>query len=159
MTETAEGTPFWEPSEELKENARISDYMGWLKAEKDLSFRDYNELWEWSVTDLEGFWGSIWEYCDIKASKPYEKVHGKRGMPGTEWFPGAELNYAEHVLRHAADRREGPAILHQCEARSLGEVSWGELQERTAAFAAGLREMGVGRGDRVAAYLPNVPRL
>ncbi len=157
VTETAEGTPLWEPSEELKDNARISDYMGWLKAEKDLSFTDYNELWEWSVTDLEGFWASIWEYCDIRASKPYEKVLGKRVMPGAEWFPGAELNYAEHVLRHAADRQDGPAILHQSEARSLGEVSWGELQERTAALASGLREMGVGRGDRVAAYLPNVP--
>ncbi len=157
MTETAEGTPLWVPSEELKENARVSDYLGWLKAEKDLSFTDYNELWEWSVTDLEGFWASIWEYCGIEASKPYERVLGERGMPGAEWFPGAELNYAEHVLRHAADRREEPAILHQSEARPLGEVSWGELQERTAALAAGLRELGVGRGDRVAAYLPNVP--
>jgi acetoacetyl-CoA synthetase len=157
VTETAEGTPLWEPSEELMENARISDYMEWLKAEKYLSFTDYNELWEWSVTDLEAFWASIWEYCDIKASKPYERVLGERGMPGAEWFPGAELNYAEHVLRHTADRRKGPAILHQSEVRSLGEVSWGKLQERTAALAAGLREMGVGRGDRVAAYLPNVP--
>src|SRR5918994_1247361 len=157
VTETAEGTLLWEPSEELKENARISDYMEWLKAEKDLSFRDYNELWEWSVTDLEGFWASVWQYCDIKASKPYEKVLGERGMPGAKWFTGAELNYAEHVLRHVADRPDEPAILHQSEVRSLGEVSWGELQERTAALAAGLRELGVERGDRVAAYLPNVP--
>src|SRR5919107_286091 len=157
VTETAEGTPLWEPSEELMENARISDYMEWLKAEKDLSFSDYNELWEWSVTDLEVFWASIWEYCGIEASKPYERVLGDRGMPGAEWFPGAELNYAEHVLRHAVDRPEEPAILHQSEVRPLGEVSWSELQERTAGLAAGLRKMGVGRGDRVAAYLPNVP--
>ena len=101
MTETAEGTLLWEPSKELKENARISDYMEWMKAEKDLSFEDYNQLWEWSVTDLEGFWASVWEYCDIKASKPYERVLGERAMPGAEWFPGAELNYAEHVFRHA----------------------------------------------------------
>jgi acetoacetyl-CoA synthetase len=157
VTETAEGTLLWEPSEELRDNARISDYMGWLKAEKELSFRDYNELWEWSVTDLEEFWASIWEYCGIEASKPYDRVLAERGMPGAEWFPGAELNYAEHLFRHATDRQDEPAILHQSEARSLGEVSWGELQERTAAFAAGLREMGVGRGDRVSAYLPNVP--
>src|ERR687896_1983961 len=78
-------------------------------------------------------------------------------MPGAEWFPGAELNYAEHVLRHAAYRPAEPAILHQSEGRSLGEVNWGELQEKTAALAAGLRELGVGRGDRVAAYLPNIP--
>jgi acetoacetyl-CoA synthetase len=157
VTETAEGTPLWEPSEELKENARISDYMEWLKAEKDLSFGNYNELWDWSVTDLEGFWATVWEYCGIKASKPYERVLGKREMPGAEWFPGAELNYAEHVLRHAAYRPDEPAILHQSEVRPLGEVNWGELQEKTAALAAGLREMGVGRGDRVAAYLPNIP--
>jgi acetoacetyl-CoA synthetase len=157
VTETAEGTLLWEPSGELKENARISDYMEWLKAEKDLTFGDYNQLWEWSVTDLEGFWASVWDYCDIKASKPYEKVLGERGMPGAEWFPGAELNYAEHIFRHAPYRQDKPAILHQSEVRSLGEVSWDELQEKTATLAAGLREMGVGRGDRVAAYLPNIP--
>ena len=157
MTDTAEGAPLWEPSEQSKVDARISDYMGWLRDEKDLSFADYNELWEWSVNDLEGFWASIWEYCEIEASKPYERVLGKRGMPGAEWFPGAELNYAENVLRHVADHPDKPAILHQSEARSLGEVSWRELQERTAALAAGLRELGVQRGDRVAAYLPNVP--
>jgi acetoacetyl-CoA synthetase len=157
VTETAEGTPLWEPSEEFRETARISDYMRWLKDEKDVALSDYDELWEWSVTDLEGFWASIWEYCGIKASKPYERVLGKRGMPGAEWFPGAELNYAEHVLRHAADHPDGPAILHQSEVRPLGEVSWGELQQKTAALAAGLRELGVQRGDRVAAYLPNIP--
>ena len=157
MTEPAEGTLLWEPSKELKENARISDYMEWLKAEKDLTFGDYDQLWEWSVTDLEGFWASLWEYCDIKASRPYEKVLGERVMPGAQWFPGAELNYAEHIFRHAPYRQDKPAILHQSEVRSLGEVSWTELQEKTAALAAGLREMGVGRGDRVAAYLPNIP--
>ena len=76
MTETAEGTLLWEPSEDLKENARISDFTTWLKSERDLAFEDYSDLWEWSVTDLEGFWSSVWEYCDIKASKPYEAVLG-----------------------------------------------------------------------------------
>jgi acetoacetyl-CoA synthetase len=157
VTETAEGTPLWEPSEELRENARITDFMRWLKDEKNVAVGDYDELWEWSVTDLEGFWASIWEYCGIKASTPYERVLGKRGMPGAEWFPGAELNYAENVLRHAADHPDEPAILHQSEVRPLGEVSWAELQQKTATLAAGLRELGVQRGDRVAAYLPNVP--
>ncbi len=157
MTETAEGTLLWEPSEEFKENARISDYMRWLKEEKDLSFEDYSELWEWSVTDLEGFWASVWEYSGVEASKPYENVLARREMPGAEWFPGTELNYAEHVLRHASERSDQSAILHQSEVRSLGEVSWGELQKKTAALAAGLKEMGVGRGDRVAAYIPNIP--
>jgi acetoacetyl-CoA synthetase len=157
VTETAEGTPLWKPSEKLKENARIFDYMKWLRDEKDLSFEDYNDLWEWSVTDLERFWASVWEYCGVDASKFYERVLAKRGMPGAEWFSGAELNYAEHVLKHAKGRLDEPAILHQSEVRSLGEVSWGELREKTVALAAGLKEMGVQRGDRAAAYLPNVP--
>ena len=157
MTEAAEGTLLWEPSEDFKENARISEYMAWLKSEKDLAFDDYNGLWEWSVTDLEDFWASVWEYCGVEASKPYERVLGNREMPGAEWFTGAELNYARHVLKHAEGRMNEPAIMHQSEVSSLGEVSWGELQDRTASLAAGLRAMGVERGDRVAAYLPNVP--
>ena len=157
MTETAEGTPLWEPSNDFKENARISDYMKWLTAEKDLTFEDYNDLWQWSVTDLEGFWASVWEYGGVEASQPYEAVLAKREMPGAEWFPGARLNYAENVLKNAEGRLDEPAIMHQSEVRSLDSVTWGELRDRTAALSAGLRAMGVKRGDRVAAYLPNVP--
>src|SRR5918997_42641 len=155
MTETAEGTLLWEPSEGFKENTNISRYMRWLKDERDLSFDDYAELWEWSVADLEGFWASLWEYCGVEASKPYERVLAKRRMPGAEWFPGAELNYAEHVFKNA--RADEPAILHQSELRPLGRMSWRELEQKTAALAAGLKSMGVGRGDRVVAYLPNIP--
>jgi acetoacetyl-CoA synthetase len=157
VAETAEGNQLWEPSEEFKDSARISDYMKWLKAEKDLAFEDYNDLWEWSATDLEGFWASVWEYCGVEASKPYETVLGKREMPGAEWFPGAQLNYTEHVLKNAEGRPDEPALLHRSEVRPLGEVSWGGLRDRTAALASGLRAMGVERGDRVAAYLPNIP--
>ena len=157
MTETTEGIQLWEPSKEFKENARISDYMKWLGAEKDLTFEDYNDLWQWSVTDLEGFWASVWEYGGVEASQPYEAVLAKREMPGAEWFPGARLNYAENVLKNAEGRLDEPAIMHQSEVRSLDSVTWGELRDRTAALSAGLRAMGVKRGDRVAAYLPNVP--
>jgi acetoacetyl-CoA synthetase len=155
MTEAAEGTLLWEPSEEFKENARISYYMRWLRDEKDLSLDDYAELWEWSVTDLEGFWASIWEYCGVKASRPYEKVLARREMPGTEWFTEAELNYAEHIFKNA--RADEPAIMSQSELRPLGQMSWRELREKAAALAAGLKETGVQRGDRVVAYLPNIP--
>ena len=157
MEETAEGTQLWEPSKEMKENARISDYMRWLGADKGVDVEEYNDLWRWSVTDLEGFWASVWEYCGVEASEPYEAVLAKREMPGAEWFPGARLNYAEHILKNAEGRLDEPALIHQSEVRPLGEVSWGELRERTAALAAGLKAMGVERGDRVAAYLPNVP--
>ena len=157
MTEATEGTLLWEPPEELKENANISHYMQWLKKNKGLSFEDYHELWEWSVENLEGFWASIWEYFDVQASKPYSEVLGSRQMPGAEWFPGAELNYAEHVFRNANARSDEPAIMHQSEVRDLGAVTWQELQDRVAALAAGLKSLGVERGDRVVAYVPNTP--
>jgi acetoacetyl-CoA synthetase len=155
MTETTEGTLLWEPSEEFKENAVISRYMKWLRDERDLSFNDYAELWEWSVTDLDGFWSSVWDYFDVRSSNPYERVLGRREMPGAQWFPGTELNYAEHVFRNA--RPDEPALVYKSEIQPLGEVSWQELRERVGALAAALKSLGVERGDRVVAYLPNIP--
>ncbi|MCA1687909.1 MAG: AMP-binding protein, partial [Actinobacteria bacterium] len=155
MTETTEGTLLWEPSAQFEENANISRYMKWLEDEKGHSFEDYAELWEWSVTDLEGFWASVWEFCEVEASRSYEKVLGKREMPGAEWFKGAELNYAEHVFRNT--RPDEPALVHKAELRPLDQTSWEELREKVGALAAGLKGMGVERGDRVVAYLPNVP--
>src|SRR5918999_680051 len=157
MTETAEGNLLWEPPAELKESAVITRYMRWLEENRGLSFGDYNELWGWSVDDVEGFWFSLWEFLEVKASKPYERVLAKSEMPGAEWFPGAELNYAEHAFRNAGERPDEPALVHRSELRPLAETSWSELREKTAALAAALREMGVERGDRVVAYLPNVP--
>ncbi|MGB3682069.1 MAG: acetoacetate--CoA ligase [Rubrobacteraceae bacterium] len=157
MTEATEGTLLWEPSEEFKEGANISHYMRWLEENKNLSFDGYEELWEWSVTDLEEFWTTIWEYFEIKASKPHSEMLGSRRMPGAEWFPGAELNYAEHVLRNANKRPDEPAILSESELRELGAVTWRELHEKVAALAEGLKSLGVGRGDRVVAYIPNIP--
>src|SRR5215204_217934 len=154
MTEAVEGTLLWEPSEELKENANISRYMRWLEDEKGLSFDDYGELWEWSVVEIEEFWASIWEYFEVEASRPYEKVLTEREMSGARWFEGTELNYAEHVFRKA--RPEEPAVLHQSEIRPLGKVTWQELEGKVASLAAGLKELGVARGDTVGAYVPNV---
>jgi acetoacetyl-CoA synthetase len=157
MTEAAEGTLLWEPSEEFKENANITRYMEWLEREKGLSFDDYSELWEWSVNELEEFWASIWEYFEVQASKPYEMVLNSREMPGTEWFVGSELNYTEHVFRHADERPDEPAVLHQSELRPLSELTWRELRSKAGAMAAALKSLGVERGDRVAAFIPNVP--
>ncbi len=155
MTEATEGTLLWEPSEEFKENANVSRYMEWLEKEKGLSFDDYGELWEWSVTELEEFWASIWEYSDVRASKPYTQVLSSREMPGSKWFEGAELNYAEHVFRNA--KEDKPAVLHQSELRPLSETRWRELEDKVGALGEGLKGLGVERGDRVVAYLPNVP--
>jgi acetoacetyl-CoA synthetase len=116
-------------------------------------FADYHELWRWSVDDLEGFWGALWDWFEIDGS--YDRVLGSPEMPGAEWFPGASLSYAEQLFRVA--RPGGVAIVHASESQPLAELTWDELANQVGRCAAGLRRLGVGRGDRVAAYMPNVP--
>ncbi len=143
----AEGTRLWEPSG--AEGTEMARYM------RERGFSTYEELWRWSVGDLESFWGSLWERFEVKASEPYERVLDGREMPGATWFPGARLNYAEHALRMA--RPGETAIVYASEDGARGELSWDELSDQVARCAAGLRRLGVKRGDRVAAYLPNAP--
>jgi acetoacetyl-CoA synthetase len=145
----------WQPSGTLVERATLTRYTRWVEQRHGLDLPDYDALWRWSVTELEPFWASIWEFFDVRAARPYERVLAKRTMPGAQWFPGAELNYAEHVLRGGAD--VDVAIVHASETRPPGELSWGDLRELTARVATGLRALGVRRGDRVVAYMPNVP--
>jgi acetoacetyl-CoA synthetase len=137
-----EGELLWEPSGPSK----MADYM------EARGFSTYGELWRWSVEDLEGFWGSLWELYELGSRPP--RVLARAEMPGAEWFPGAEVNYAEQVFRRP--RPGGTAIVHASESHELAELSWDELRDQTARCAAGLRRLGVGRGDRVAAYMPNV---
>jgi acetoacetyl-CoA synthetase len=116
-------------------------------------FGDYHALQAWSVRDLDGFWASIWKWFAVDGT--YERVLGRREMPGAEWFPGAQVSYAAHIFRGKRD--DEVAIRHASELRPLGEWTWAELRARAGAVAGALREAGVGRGDRVAAYLPNIP--
>jgi acetoacetyl-CoA synthetase len=147
--------PIWRPAPEAIESSELTRYQRWLAATRGQSFADYEALWSWSTTDLDGFWASLWEYFDVAASAPYEHVLGRRTMPGAEWFPGAQLSYAEHIFRSKDD--DDVAIVHASETRPLAELRWGELRELTAQIAAGLRANGVTRGDRVVAYMPNIP--
>jgi acetoacetyl-CoA synthetase len=147
--------PIWCPSSAAIEDSELTRYERWLDVTHGRRFADYQALWDWSTTDLEGFWGSVWEYFDISASAPYERVLGNRTMPGAEWFPGATLSYAEHIFR--GKRADDVAIVHASETRPLAELRWGELRTLTAQIAAGLRANGVTRGDRVVAYMPNIP--
>ena len=154
MSATGHREPLWEPSEELCASATLTCYLDWLKSERGLCFDGYQAVWEWSVCDIEAFWASLWEFFEVQPTRPYERVLGRRAMPGAEWFPGAELSYAEHLFQGKRD--DAVAIVHASELRPQQELTWAELREQTAAVAAGLRALGVERGDRVVAYLPNV---
>ena len=145
----------WEPGAERIERSNMAAYMRWLAAERGLDFTSYDELWRWSVDELEDFWASIWDHFQVRAAKPYERVLAERTMPGARWFEGAELNYAEHILREREP--DEVAVRHASELRELAELRWGELSAQVAAVAAGLRGLGVQPGDRVVAYVPNIP--
>jgi len=145
----------WEPSAELVERSRLREYMRWLESDRGLRFEGYDELWRWSVGELEAFWDSIWDFFGVRADGERGVVLSTHEMPGAKWFPGTRLNYAEHVFAGKGD--DEVAILHASELRELGELTWGELRAQVAATAAALRAVGVERGDRVVAYLPNVP--
>src|SRR6266487_2799229 len=155
VTPISEGLPLWEASEDLKQQANVTRYMQWLADTRQLHFAAREDLWQWSVTHIEDFWASLWEYFHVQSSKPYKTVLVERKMPGAQWFPGAELNYAEHVFRNSTPDR--PALLFRSERQDMVAVSWDELYHKVGAIAGALRRMGVQRGDRVVAYMPNIP--
>ncbi|MFN8185444.1 MAG: acetoacetate--CoA ligase [Gaiellales bacterium] len=145
----------WRPTSEQAGATHLAGFVDWLESERGLRFAGYEQLWRWSVDELPAFWEAVWDYFEVRAHAPYRAVLGSRAMPGAEWFPGAELNYAEHVFR---GRDPGSvAIWHSSESGPDGELTWAELRALAARIAAGLRAEGVGPGDRVVAYLPNIP--
>ena len=146
-------SPLWAPSARRVERARMTAYLRWLASSRGRRFDTYEQLWRWSVADLDGFWASIWDYFQL-GERPAGPALAERRMPGARWFPGARLNHAEVALRRRDDH---PAIVHAGEGRAPAVIGYGELAGRVAAAAAGLRRLGVGKGDRVVAYLPNVP--
>ncbi|RZL52403.1 MAG: acetoacetate--CoA ligase [Variovorax sp.] len=138
---------------------QIRLYQDWLRDTRGLRFDDYDALWRWSVTELDAFWQSIWDHAGMRSPTPHRAVLAENRMPGAVWFPGAQVNYAREVLRHvdAAHAAGMPAIVSDDERGAARELSWPELRRQVASVALTLRSLGVGRGDRVAAYLPNVP--
>jgi acetoacetyl-CoA synthetase len=147
----------WQPDQTRIERSRMHHFMKWLAQEKGLEFQGYNELWQWSVDQLEDFWAAFWDYFGIIHSRPYEQVLDSHRMPGAKWFEGARLNMAEQALRFHHDEPGRPAIIARSELRDRSDLSWGELRRQVASCAHSLRGMGVGPGDRVVAYLPNIP--
>jgi acetoacetyl-CoA synthetase len=150
----SEGTLLWEPPEELRERAILTAFKDWVAEHRDVQAEDYDALWRWSVDDLEGFWSAVWEFFDVQAERAPDRVLGDRSMPGAEWFPGVELSYPEHIFRGRDP--DAIAVHHASELRDLEEMTWGELREATGRIQAGLKRLGVGKGDRVVAYMPNI---
>lgn len=151
----SEGDLLWTPGAARREKSRLTHFMRWLERERGLRFDTYEALWQWSVQDLESFWGAIWDYFQVRSSAPFTRVLGRRAMPGAEWFPGARLNYAEHAL--SRERPDADALIYVREGEPLARMSWTELGARVRVLATQLRELGVQRGDRVVAVLPNSP--
>ena len=138
---------------------QIRLYQDWLREQRGLSFPTYHELWRWSITDLDGFWQSIWDYFKMQSPTPHTAVLAKNVMPGAVWFPGAKTNYAHQVLRHVQPAHAAgfPAVISRNEKGEHREISWPELRRQVASLALHLQAQGVQPGDRVAAYLPNIP--
>jgi acetoacetyl-CoA synthetase len=159
MTSEA-NAPLWTPSAERIERAAITRYLAWLKQHRNLSFSDYESLWQWSTTEIEAFWETVWQFGGVISHAPYERVLDKRVMPGAKWFEGATLNYAEHALAYARQpgAKAKPAIIFQSELVAREEISWGELAEKVGALAVTLVQLGVESGDRIVGYLPNIPQ-
>ncbi|HEY2536911.1 MAG TPA: acetoacetate--CoA ligase [Solirubrobacteraceae bacterium] len=156
MTSDVGAVPLWQPSAQERERTELTRFMRWAGERTGRRFSDYGELWAWSVSEVEDFWVAIWEYCEVRASAPYEQVLDSREMPGARWFAGSELNYAENMLMRSRDP-DAVAVLHASELRALESLTWAQLRAQVAEVAGGLRELGVGRGDRVVAYMPNIP--
>ena len=146
----------WEPTATQRAGTRIAEFEGWLARERGLKFAGYEELWQWSVDEPNAFWRAIWDHFDLIGEPlPTKMLSGSR-MPGASWCPGLQLNFVDQVLRH--DSTERPAIVFASEALGHGEISWEGLRAQVQSMAVALSDMGVEPGDRVAAYLPNVPQ-
>lgn len=151
-----EGDLLWTPDLQRVAKSNLTKFTAWLARERGLQFADYHQLWRWSVEDVDGFWHAIWDYFGVQSSTPWQRVLGDRTMPGTDWFPEARLNYAQHVLRNERAGKE--AIIHLSENAPLASVTWDEVGSAVRVLATQLRRLGVKPGDRVVAYMPNIPQ-
>jgi acetoacetyl-CoA synthetase len=151
-----QGDLIWAPPADVLGKSRVGAFLSWLREHRGLDLASHDELWRWSVTDLDGFWSAVWEYFGVVAHAPYDRVLESRDMPGARWFPGALLNYAEHALGADGDD-DRLAVLGRSQTRPDVDLTFGELRDQVARARAVLTALGVRRGDRVVGYLPNCP--
>lgn len=152
-----DGDIIYEPGPDVRRTSYIGRYMDWLAAERDIHVDDYAALWRWSVGDVDGFWRSIWDHFGVRSTTPVGATLAQREMPGAQWFPGTRINYAGEFLRAAAGRDTDVAVVGVSQTRDTVTYSFGELIDLVARARAGLERSGVRAGDRVVAYMPNVP--
>ena len=150
-----EGDILWEPSPEWLANSSLTAFLNWLKQERNLEFPDRHSLWRWSVENLDDFWQATWDYFKIESSSPHTSVLGRREMPGAQWFPGARLNYAQHVLRQ--EKPDSDALYYANETTPVTGLPWSKFANDVRILATQLRALGVKPGDRVSGFLPNIP--
>lgn len=145
----------WTPSPQFLDQSNLTRFAGWLLSEKNLSFKNYHSLWQWSVDHPEDFWECIWQYFNVKSYSSYREALSKNAMPHSRWFEGSTLNYAEHIMRNKTSGR--PAILFASERQPVKTISWESLEQDAEALQNFLKQTGINSGDRVAAYIPNIP--
>ncbi|MEM8861499.1 MAG: acetoacetate--CoA ligase, partial [Chloroflexota bacterium] len=154
MSAIQEGDLLWQPTADVISDANITHYINWLNDQNIVSVKDFPELWQWSVDNIGSFWSSLFRYFDLQYSGELEPALGSYDMPGAQWFPNVNINYAENVFARSQNET---AFFYATEDQPIQEISWDDLREQTARLAKTLKEMGVGRGDRVVAYMPHIP--
>ncbi len=151
------GAVLWEPDDKTVRQARVTRFMSWLEARHQLHLGGYEALWQWSVSQPGEFWSAVWDYFEVLGDRGEGPALAGEVMPDVRWFDGATLNYARNALRTAWTDPGRTAIIFDSERGRAGSLSYAQLAAEVARVARGLRSLGVGRGDRVAALLPNVP--
>ncbi|CAA0079784.1 Acetyl-coenzyme A synthetase [Zhongshania aliphaticivorans] len=151
--QVSEGQCLWTPSKSFVADSNMMALIGWLETQQLVACENYQELWQWSVTEPEAFWGAMWRYFEVLSDTPYTQVMSHRDMgPGVKWFAGSQVNFAEHILRHEGNHA---AISAMSESDALRVISWNELNEQVRRVATSLRTLGIEAGDKISAVLPN----